>query len=231
MKKIILLSLALCGIFILSDNPMAGARINPVPMGTNSPYKNGINDSCGGCVSPLSCQSGTGLCWSNFQTTTSACGASQSVCGANQACMSGSCVSTIDGTSCYPSGTCTNGGTCGGTVASFPNGQGSVTMTGICACSNGFLNDNNNCGSCAIVCTGSTAYCSFGRCIDANLCGNGGCLGSNCTNVTQIGKACSDTTIAGTSIYAGGNLEVSPVDVLSQTWAGAQAYCTSLGAG
>jgi len=146
--------------------------------------------------------------------------------------MSGSCVSAADAASCFNGTTTTTcgAGTCGGT-ANLPYGQGIVVMNGICACSNGIINDNNNCGSCGNACSGATAYCSFGQCVDANLCGDGGCAGTNCAGATQIGSQCSDTTTHGKSTYAGGDLELSAQDAQADNWAAAQAYCAGLNTG
>ena len=216
--------------FLIIASTSAFAKINTPIMVTNSPYKNGINDSCGGCVSPQVCQSGTCATPTNYSTDSASCGVSQTACGTNQACLSGGCVSTTDVTSCFngSSYTTCSGGSCGGYVSTYT--QGNKWMTGLCACSSGIFNDNNNCGSCGNACTGSTAYCSYGQCVDANLCGDGGCAGTSCANATQIGQTCTDSTSAGKSIYAGGNLEVSPADN-SCNWANAQSYCASLGAG
>jgi len=128
----------LVAIFLLiTGQGIVFAKINFPIMVKNSPYSHGIADSCGGCVV------------------------------GQQACLSGSCVSTADAASCFngSSYTTCGQGTCGGT-ANLPYGQGNVTMTGICACSNGIINDNNNCGSCGNACSGSTAYCSFGQCVE-----------------------------------------------------------------
>lgn len=210
-NKVFLISLFFLLIVI---QPVAWAIVKPAIMATNSPYPNGISDSCGGCVHPQVCQSGTCVT-PTHSTDSSDCGASQVACGSNQVCISGSCVSSIDASNCYPSSVCTSGGTCGS------NGQ-----YGMCACSSGIINDNNNCGGCGNACTGSTAYCSYGHCIDANLCGDGGCAGTVCSGVTNIGDTCSDG-----NEYAGGDLEVSPTDLTDQSLGQAMGYCASLGAG
>lgn len=223
-----LLSLIILVFLFITWQGIVFAKVNLPIMVTNSPFLNGINDSCGGCVSPAVCQSGTCVTPTNYSTDSTDCGAAQTTCGINQACMSGSCVLTTDVTSCFngSSYAACNRGTCGG-VANLPNGgQGNKTMTGICACSNGIINDNNNCGSCGNACTGLTAYCSYGQCIDANLCGDGGCAGTNCANVTQMGQACSDG-----NIYAGGNLEISPTNLTGMTWTQANTACQNLGTG
>ncbi|MEI7998737.1 MAG: hypothetical protein WCH62_04450 [Candidatus Omnitrophota bacterium] len=201
MKRIILIFLIL--ISLCSQSLIAWGRVNPVPMATNSKYPNGINDTCGGCVSPAVC---------GGSTCGAACGAS--VCVTNQACLSGSCISTLDLTSCYPTNNgCPSTSTCGG-----------GGWTGVCACSSGIYNDDSNCGACGNACTGLTAYCSYGFCIDANLCGHGGCTGTRCAGI-NIGSSCTDG-----NIYAGGNLEVSTGDP-PLYYADAVQYCQNLGAG
>jgi len=225
-----ILSLIFLAFLLITGQSIALAKVNLPIMVTNSPYSHGINDTCGGCVSPATCQNGTCVAPS-YSTDSADCGASQTACGSNQACISGSCVSATDAASCFNgtiTTTCANG-TCGGT-ANLP-GQGNLTMTGICACPNGIINDNNNCGSCGTVCSGSTAYCSFGQCVDANLCGDGGCAGTNCAGAIQIGSQCSDTTLYGKSTYAGGNLELSAQDAQIDTWAAAVSYCAGLNTG
>ena len=168
-------------------------------------------------MSPQVCVSGSCVNLTNYQTNSSNCGASQTICGVNQACLSGSCVSTTDVTSCF-NGTsytsCASGGTCGA------NG-----MTGLCACSSGILNDNNNCGSCGNACTGATAYCSYGTCIDLNLCTHGGCTGTPCDGVS-LGGTCSDG-----NKYAGGNMEMSAVDVGPNFYSVVNQDCQNLGSG
>lgn len=190
---------------------MARANVNPVIMGTNSPYANGINDSCGGCVSPQVCVGTTCVTPTDYSTDSSACGASQTACGSNQTCISGSCVSTTtDGASCYPNNTaCSNGGSC---------------MAGLCLCSGGFIGDSHDCGACGNACS-QGQMCSYGNCIDNNLCSDGGCAGTACAGMS-IGGTCTDGYE-----YAGGNLEMTSTDLTGQTWAQATAYCASLGAG
>ena len=203
-------------VLALDRLPTIRTKVVLPPLATNSPYKNGINDACGGCVSPMVCV-GT--------TCGSSCGTPPTACEANQVCNSGSCVSDI--TSCFDGSsytTCVNGETCGGNVI-LPY-QGSTELRGLCTCSNGILNDNNNCGTCGSACTGPTAYCSFGQCINANLCGIGGCTGSNCANVSSIGTLCSDG-----NLYVGGNLEMSPSDITPMMWVDAKSYCALLGSG
>ena len=56
MKKIELLILIVFGIFVLSISTLAWTKISPVPLVTNSPYKNGVNNGCGGCPGLQSCQ-------------------------------------------------------------------------------------------------------------------------------------------------------------------------------
>ena len=202
--------------FLTIVSSSAFAKVNPPIMATNSPWQYGTNDSCGGCVSPQICQSGTCVT-PTYSTDSADCGVSQTACGANQACLSGSCVSSIDAASCFNGSsysTCGNG-TCG-----------SSGYIGLCRCPSGNINDNNNCGSCGNACTGATAYCSYGQCIDANLCGDGGCAGTVCSGVSNIGGTCTDG-----NEYAGGDLEVSPTDLTGKSWAQATAYCASLGAG
>ena len=72
---------------MLSVTTIAWALVNPVPMETNGPYKNGINDACGGCTGNNTCCSGSCV---NMQTDNNNCGSCGNHCGS--ICANGSCL-------------------------------------------------------------------------------------------------------------------------------------------
>ena len=118
---------------------------------------------------------------------------------------------------------CTGSGACPSTATCGQPGEG--WTVGICYCGGGVYNDDSDCGGCGNTC-GSNQTCSSGTCVAVNLCGNGGCASTNCSNVTNVGQKCNDGME-----YAGGNLEITPVDAGLMSWYSAQTYCQSLGAG
>ncbi|MEI6817888.1 MAG: hypothetical protein WCL14_14875, partial [Bacteroidota bacterium] len=85
MNKFKSMFLVILSLLFFSQNSLLWAAIYPVPFGTNSPYKNGVNDSCGGCSGW-----GTGkTCVSGICTQLGIVGAP---CAAGTDCSSGYCL-------------------------------------------------------------------------------------------------------------------------------------------
>ena len=185
---------------------------NTDPGNCGSIYNDCLGGTCSSgtctCQHPDNTSCGNGTC---LDSDTYNCGSCGKACAQGKICISGSCVAgPSDPTSCNVSRTCPGSAMC---------------SRGLCQCNSGIYNDNNNCGGCGNACN-SDQTCSAGTCVAVNLCGNGGCAATNCSNVTNVGQKCSDG-----NEYAGGNLEITPVDAGPMSWFSAQTYCQSLGAG
>jgi hypothetical protein len=137
----------------------------------------GSKGDCGGfsCASGSTCKTTCSVdndCAAGLHCETGACKPdckSQSDCGSNSICMNKRCAS------------------CG---------------TGTKACNNFCVNtsnDKNNCGTCGMICSGSTSLCSGGSCKCTQngdcgtngVCNNGACI--SCGSMTACGAACVNT--------------------------------------
>ena len=163
-------------ILILSGTGIVGATLRPVPLATNSPYKEGVPNServCdGGCSGGQNCCSSTCV---TLSSNSSHCGACGNSCGGNTCCSS-VCVSTSTDTS--------NCGSCGNACAG-----GEDCCSGGCA---DLQSSIENCGCCGNSCkgTGSSPECCSGGCVDLDVDDNncGGC-GNACN--TGKGESCT----------------------------------------
>lgn len=144
------------------------AKVNLPILVTNSPYANGINDSCGGCNGGLVCSNGTcappcvpthsGNCGDN------GCGVSLGMCADGATCSNYNCLES-NGASCLGSDQCSSNN-CYNSIC-CDSGYGNCT--GSCQ---SLLSDMNNCGACGQVCPSSATQCVSGVCLGSRALGD-----------------------------------------------------------
>ncbi len=216
---------ALILIVVMIASPLLSwAAVNPVHLETNSPYKNGINDTCGGCSGGSSCCSSS---CTNVLTDNNNCGTCATVCTNGRTCQAGACACSAgvfnDNNNC---------GTCGVVC-----GSNSTCSGGACACDSGYNDcagtcrdlqaDNNNCGSCGNVCGGSDT-CSAGSCTSScaalpitSACAVGG---DCCSGTCDVVDTCGDLRCC----YPLGTACTDSSECCIDVAGGTRAYCTGL---
>jgi hypothetical protein len=186
----------------------------------NMPAKetcNNVDDDCNGKVDDTF----------DLMSDAKNCGACGKTCGSDEACCSGSCLSTKNdanncggcGMKCAAASSC-NGGKCkdsapppppppmdAGTPPPMPGtcqpacGAGQTCCNGSCVDTK---SDIKNCGACGSACSGTQPGCCSGKCVDLVSNSNCGQCGRDCSLLTNGGLTCTCTKAGDGSIACTG---------------------------